>query len=187
MPFKSRITHRILGISLVGVFAIMWVLTPSHVFAQCGSDTPPDSTCYTCHLSEESDQKESMWHGIHASKDCCARCHGGNCISMNKDIAHLGIVTNPLSDIYTNCHSCHPDDYHARAEIFAAELDFAPSSSPTSTPVIARESLAKPLVILAAPTPVTHSVSPIPLIFGGLAFITLFLLGLILLITHFRG
>jgi hypothetical protein len=187
MPIKSRITRRILCISLVMFLTIIWALTPSHVFAQCGSDTPPDSTCYTCHLAEKPSPDDSLWHGIHASKDCCARCHGGNCMSMDQDLAHQGIVTNPLSDIYTNCHSCHPDDYQARAELFAAELDFTPSSSPTSTPVIAGESLAKPLVILAAPTPVTHSVSPIPLIFGGLAFITLFLLGLILLITHFRG
>ena len=53
------------------------------------------------------------WHVLHARKDCCAQCHGGNCSSMDKDLAHEGMVANPLEDIYTNCYHCHPDDYQA--------------------------------------------------------------------------
>jgi hypothetical protein len=177
----------IISLSLVMLVAIPWALTPSPVLAQCGSDPPPDSTCYTCHILDRADQDESLWHGIHASKDCCARCHGGNCQSMDEDLAHQGIVVNPLNDIYTNCHSCHPDDYLARAEVFAAELGVTPVSSPTSTPATALEISVPKLVILPAPAPITPSISLLPLVLGGLAILTFFLLGLILLITHFRN
>jgi hypothetical protein len=186
MPNKSHTLQLILSISLVTLATLLWALTPSPVVAQCGSNPPPDSTCYTCHVLGETEQDESVWHGIHASKDCCARCHGGNCTSMDEGIAHQGIVTNPLDDIYTGCHSCHPDDYQTRAEGFAAELGITPGSNPTSTPASVEKISAQPLVILPAPTPIPPSVSPLPLVLGGITILTLFLLGLILLTSHFR-
>ena len=186
MRNNSWLAHWIVSISLIGLVFLMWALTPSQVIAECGSNPPPDSTCYTCHL-EETAHDESLWHGIHAMKDCCTRCHGGNCTSMDTEIAHQGLVAGPLSDIYTNCHSCHPDDYQPRAQIFAAELGITPSSSPTSTPVSASEMTVKPLVILATPTPLTHSTSLIPMLLGGFTFIVVLSLGLHVLITHFRG
>jgi hypothetical protein len=78
---------------------------------------------------------QGIWHSIHARKDCCSNCHGGNCSAAEKDIAHVGIFSNPLEDVYTNCHACHPDDYWRRAEVFAAELRITPASRATPTPV----------------------------------------------------
>jgi hypothetical protein len=65
--------------------------------------------------------------------------------------AHQNLVANPLDDIYTNCHSCHPDDYQARAERFAAELGVTPGSSPTPTPVPVGLVVGHPVVILPPP------------------------------------
>lgn len=186
MPKKPQTAQLIISFSLVMLVAIPWALTPSPIIAQCGSNPLPDSTCYTCHLLEGADQDESLWHGIHASKDCCARCHGGNCLSMDEDIAHQGIIANPLNDIYTICHGCHPDDYLARVKVFAAELGVTPRSNPTSTPASALENTIPKLVILPAPTPITPASSLLPLVFGRFTILMLLSLGLILIITHFR-
>ena len=75
------------------------------VRAQCGEPQP--SSCVTCHAQEDPVNEKGEWHIIHASKDVCINCHGGNAITMNKDLAHENLMANPLSDIYTDCHSCH--------------------------------------------------------------------------------
>jgi len=54
---------------------------------------------------------------------------------QDKDLAHEGMVLNPLQDIYTDCYACHPDDYQMRAERFGAALGISISSSePPSRP-----------------------------------------------------
>ena len=106
---------------------------------------------------------------------------------MDKDLAHQDMIANPLSDIYTNCHSCHPADYQSQAVVFAGELGITPSSIPTPTPAPAGKVLASPLVILPSPVVATPSTFPWFAILGGLPIIVLFLLGLITLITHLRA
>ncbi|PWB49559.1 MAG: hypothetical protein C3F13_19385 [Anaerolineales bacterium] len=106
---------------------------------------------------------------------------------MDKDLAHQGIVANPVSDIYTNCHSCHPDDYQTRADIFANKLDIIPGSIATPTPAPSGKVLAAPLVILPSPVSTTSFALPLPLILGGSSIIILFILGIIILITRLRG
>jgi hypothetical protein len=114
--------------------AIILSIWPTSVSAQCGVN-PPDPSCVTCHEIQEPVYGKGEWHSIHARKDCCTNCHGGNCSAAEKERAHEGMVPNPLSDIYTNCHACHPDDYPERAARFAAELGITPSSRETPTPV----------------------------------------------------
>jgi hypothetical protein len=131
--------NRYLMTSLIDVFflitgMLIWAMTPSTSSAQCGDNPPPKSSCITCHEKEYPVYKNGEWHGIHALKDCCTSCHGGNCGTMDKDLAHEDLVVNPLEDVYTNCYKCHPDDYQARAERFGALLGVTPRSSPTATP-----------------------------------------------------
>jgi hypothetical protein len=115
--------------ALAGIFIllVMWTL-PVH--AQC--EKPP-SSCITCHAKQSPVYENGVWHIIHGRKDICANCHGGNYITDNKELAHEGLVSNPLSDIYTSCHQCH-SDYIVRAARFAVILRVTPSSSATSTP-----------------------------------------------------
>jgi hypothetical protein len=127
---------RILLLLLAGgictlVFALAFVLI-SPVRADCGSQPP--SSCLTCHEQEDPVSNKGEWHIVHAAKDLCVDCHGGNASSMNKDTAHETLVAQPLSDIYTGCHSCHTD-YETRADIFAAYLGVTPESCATSTPI----------------------------------------------------
>jgi hypothetical protein len=108
-------------------------LFPTPVHAQCG--TWPVGSCVTCHIEQAPVYDEGHWHSVHARRDCCTNCHGGNCSATEKELAHVGLIANPLEDVYTNCHACHPDDYWQRAEVFAAELDITPASRSTPTPV----------------------------------------------------
>ena len=58
---------------------------------------------------------------------------------MDKSLAHEGLVAQPLSDIYTDCHSCHPADYIARSDKLAATLHVTPESCATPTAVAVYE------------------------------------------------
>ena len=187
MSRKWLITLVFIGILFLGCSVLVWAITPIPAAAQCGSNPPPDSSCYTCHVEQDPVYENGEWHGVHARKDCCAKCHGGNCSTMDKDLAHQSLITNPLSDIYTNCHSCHPDDYQVRAEVFAIELGITPSSIPTPTPVPVGKVMASPLVILPSPISSQPSTFPWPAILGGLTIIVLFLFGIITLIIYLRA
>lgn len=101
--------------------------------AQCGSPEP--SSCIACHAQEDPVNDRGEWHIIHASKDICLNCHGGNGTVMDEDLAHVGLVAQPLSDIYTDCHSCHPD-YTERAAGFAATLQMTPLGCATPTSAV---------------------------------------------------
>jgi hypothetical protein len=186
MSRKWLFTLVFTGIIFLGCAALIWVITPISVAAQCGSNPPPDSSCYTCHVQQKAVVVNGEWHGIHANKDCCAKCHGGNCSTMDIDLAHQGMIANPLSDIYTNCHSCHPDDYQTRAEVFAIELGITPSSISTPTPAPEGKVVAKPLVILPSPILSQQITFSWPAIVGGLTIIVLVLFGLIAFMTHLR-
>ncbi len=108
------------------------LVMPFRALAQCGE--PPKSTCMTCHAKEAPVSEKGEWHIIHAGKDICVNCHGGNATAADKNLAHEGIMAQPLADIYTDCHSCHPD-YEARAAQFAPTLGVTPGSCATPTPM----------------------------------------------------
>ena len=133
----------LLTVSLV----VLWI-APARVLAQC--EIPQPSSCTTCHQSQDPVADKGEWHSIHASKDICINCHGGNGTAMDKDAAHLGMVAKPLSDVYTDCHSCHPDDYQARAGEFAATLQVTPGSCVTPTAVVAANMGGRPPAVNAA-------------------------------------
>jgi hypothetical protein len=138
------------SLALILAGLVLWAATPGRVQAQCG-DIPPNSSCITCHEKEDPVYDQGDWHILHARKDCCAQCHGGNCSATDKNLAHEGLVKDPLEDIYTNCYHCHPDDYQARAERFALVLGVTPDSRPTPTPVAVVAAIARPLMVVPQP------------------------------------
>jgi hypothetical protein len=173
-----------MGVLFVAAGFALWASFPPPARAQCG-DIPPKSSCITCHAQEDPVFGKGEWHDIHAAKDCCVSCHGGNCTTMDKNLAHQDLIANPLSDIYTDCRDCHPDDYQARAERFAAVLNIIPGSSPTATPVAVGPAVEHPIVIIS-PGQSTSGGLTWPLGLGGLGAAMLFLLGLFLLYHHLR-
>ncbi len=134
------------GLTLTIAGLVLWAGSPVRVLAQCG-DIPPDSSCITCHEKEFPVYDQGDWHILHARKDCCAQCHGGNCSATDKGLAHQDMTANPLEDIYTNCYHCHPDDYQARAGQFGLTLGITPGSRPTPTPAAIRAVMAPALLV----------------------------------------
>ena len=115
----------LLAASLLFVsFLLLW--NPAPVSAQCGTGGQV-STCLNCHQIQTPAFSQSEWHKIHAGKNTCIDCHAGNATAPEKSLSHLGMYANPLSDVYTNCHSCHPADYQQRAGSFAKITHFIPA------------------------------------------------------------
>jgi hypothetical protein len=135
-----------LGLVLMLAGLALWAGSPVSARAQCG-DIPPDSSCITCHEKELPVFEQGAWHVLHARKDCCAQCHGGNCSATDKTLAHQGMTANPLEDIYTNCYHCHPDDYQALAGQFGLSLGITPGSRPTPTPAVMNAASASVLLV----------------------------------------
>jgi hypothetical protein len=127
----------LIGMTVLTLGLAVWAAWPPLALAQCGGgDQPPESSCCACHAIAHPVLGQGEWHEIHARKDCCWNCHGGNDQAQDKDLAHIGLVSHPLEDPYTNCHACHPDDYQQRAERFAVALGVTPVSSKPLTPTL---------------------------------------------------
>jgi hypothetical protein len=170
--------------SMVVIFLLLWAGAIS-VRADCGGPQP--SSCTTCHAQEDPVSEKGEWHIIHASKDICINCHGGNGSTMNKDLAHETLTVNPLSDIYTDCHSCHPD-YDVRAQKFASTMGITPGSCATPTPVPVSISSNGPrsgsINLPTNPVNTTSSPGPFLVIGGMLSILVLFVFGLVLMERH---
>jgi hypothetical protein len=135
---------------LVVNILVLIINTPT-AHAQCGS-TASASSCILCHDVERIYPvfQKGEWHTIHARKDCCWYCHGGNTRELDMKLAHKGMKVTPLDDIYTACHSCHPDDYTVRAEKFALSLWLRPESSPTPTLIPVNSVAESPIILIPA-------------------------------------
>jgi len=171
---------RCLAIALLAAGIAVWAGSPAVALAQCGE--PPKSSCTTCHETEDPIATQGQWHYVHAAKDFCTSCHGGNGSTLDKTLAHDGIVANPLTDIYTDCHACHPYDYEARAERFAVALNVTPGSCATPTAAPASAAAGPVVTNPSAPTPGASLSWAAAL--GAAAAAGLFLLGLVALARH---
>ena len=150
-------SHVLLIASLV-VLAIGLVVlfVPQAATAQCED---PQPSCCTCHAAAHPVGEQGEWHTIHARKECCRACHGGNDRTDDEDAAHVGMTLHPLDDTYLACHQCHPDDYRQRAEVFAVALSVTPQSSePTARPAVA-ESTPPPMIVTALPEAAANATS----------------------------
>jgi len=165
--------------SLAGIIVLLVIgVGTLPVRAQC--EDPQPSSCTTCHAQEDPVNEKGSWHIIHASKDICINCHGGNGSATDKDLAHEGLTAHPLDDIYTDCHSCHPD-FNSRAAQFAPILGVTPGGCSTPTPVPMSSLPGEPpsgININSELANATSSLQPFLVISAGLSILTLFLFGL---------
>jgi hypothetical protein len=180
MSHKINIWFRISGSLLLAAGITLWAIIPTR--AQCEDDFTK-SACITCHQKETEVPIIGEWHDEHVTKDCCAKCHGGNCTAMDKDLAHESMMAQPLNDIYTNCYSCHPQDYQALAEHYAIVLGVTTDSRPPPTPLPARAVVEHPMVIQPISIPAAAHATFSPVIVIGsvvIAFLILIMMSLIL-------
>lgn len=183
MTRKLALFFKLSGGLILLASLLLWRSTAAN--AQCG-DPPQKSSCIACHEKEDPVYQNGEWHGIHALKDCCTNCHGGNCRESDEKLAHKGLAAHPLDDIYTNCYACHPADYQERAARFGALLEVTPHSRPTSTPVPVGPVNENPLVILTDTLPSPAPAFPWFLVFGGAILSIAIAVGLGALIYRWR-
>jgi hypothetical protein len=133
---KKHMLRWLLAFGLfLGVIIICGGILTSRALADCG--TPPKSSCITCHAVDGHVTAMGDWNKVHLNQDMCTSCHGGNGSTMDKNLAHASMVAQPLNDVYTDCHSCHPADYISRSDQFAATLNVTPESCATPTAIAA--------------------------------------------------
>jgi len=180
MSIKTLLRWFLIVALFLMVSLILGLRSVSPVMAQC--ENPPKSSCLSCHGQVDHLSGMGEWNRVHMSQDMCTNCHGGNASTMDKDRAHEGVVAQPLGDIYTNCHSCHPTDYVARSAQFATTLHVTPSSCATPTPVAMinkYEGLPPGSIAMPSDQVKGHSFwGPLLMATGGLAILAFFLLGL---------
>ncbi len=144
-----RVSQTLLVTSLILlVIGLVVLFAPQAAVAQCED---PEPSCCTCHATAHPVFDQGEWHTVHARKECCRSCHGGNDRTNDKEEAHVGVMLQPLDDTYLSCHQCHPDDYRQRAEVFAVALHVTPMSS---------EPTARSAVVVPTPPPTIVTAVP---------------------------
>jgi len=185
---RARLLVRLfLLLSLLMGAVLFWsILAASPASAQC--ENPPTSSCLSCHAKVDHLAGMGEWNKAHLKQDICTSCHGGNGSAMEEALAHMDMVAQPLSDIYTDCHSCHPEDYTEKSKQLAATLNVTPASCTTPTPAPVSSAFGGPPTGINPIT--TRPIGKIPaanyfaLILGVLAGLVLFVLGLTWLDKH---
>jgi len=184
---RKILVRWLLTMALLLVVALIGcAVSTASVLADCG--TPQKSSCISCHAPDGHVEGMGEWNSVHLSQDMCINCHGGNGSTMDKALAHQGIVAQPLSDIYTDCHSCHPADYVARSDQMAASLNVTPGCIATPTAIAVYSGSGGPqsrsITTSSGGTGVISSGKSIMFIIGALASLIFFLLGLGWLDSH---
>ena len=113
----QKVSHTMLVASLVMLaIGLVVLFMPQAAVAQC-EDTKP--SCCTCHATAHPVTDQGEWHTIHARKECCRACHGGNDQAQDKETAHVGMpspfgwtrtwrATNATPMIIDNGPKCLP-------------------------------------------------------------------------------
>lgn len=102
------------------------------VFAQEASQ-PEDSYCFECHQRRYFLYDSGKAFCFCGTGLCCTECHGGNPDTPIEELAHEGLIASPQEDEAARCQECHPEDYHARVEKFAAIAGIHPTPRPCPT------------------------------------------------------
>lgn len=118
---QKIITFFFLGLGMLLLVSSVFLMTATPVKAQCGSQASSCKNCHETQAQKPVNNDGTSWHTQHAFGDFCYICHAGNNQATEINASHTGMVA-PLSDIITNCKSCHPNDYEARAQVYATTL-----------------------------------------------------------------
>jgi hypothetical protein len=135
MPFRKSQFFILTGLALLFLAGSLLLLPVPKANAQCGSQASSCKNCHETQAQKPVNNDGTAWHTEHQQIDACVNCHAGNPQSMDKSASHTGMVPWE-SDVKAGCFSCHPDDYMAKAQIYATTLGVtlgggAPSAAAT--------------------------------------------------------
>jgi len=121
MPFRKSQILILSGLAMLFLAGLLLLFPVNKANAQCGSQA---SACKNCHETQAQlpvNNDGTTWHTEHQQIDACVNCHAGNPQSMDKAASHMGMVPWE-SDVKAGCFTCHPDDYLAKAQVYATSL-----------------------------------------------------------------
>lgn len=108
-------------------------LSPIPIANACGLGA---SSCFRCHNGKRagappSDARIHPWHHEHAKVNySCAGCHQGNPRILKQDVAHKGLIVNPVAEPAKSCASCHTSgDIQALVARYQSILSAKPSGN----------------------------------------------------------
>lgn len=119
------------GEALDVLAASSWQLSPVPLANACGLGA---SSCFRCHNGKRaaepaSDAVAAPWHLQHATVNySCAGCHQGNPRILKQEIAHKGLLANPLDEPAKSCAGCH-----AAADVERLAATYRTTQSSTKT------------------------------------------------------
>jgi hypothetical protein len=99
---------------LAGILTLLAValwMDPPAVQAQ--DVAPPDqedANCLSCHENLYYLYDTGKWHCLCAASPGCLHCHGGQPATLDEDLAHAGMLANPLQENAAVCRACHCED-----------------------------------------------------------------------------
>jgi hypothetical protein len=128
--FRRILLATIFAMTILGLAGI------NPAFADEGAPAR-DSTCIGCHENQYQLFDSGKWYCLCKTPVRCTECHGGRTDTVIQDLAHEGMIPNPLVDQAARCQGCHPNDYQERVEKFAsiAGIHTMPRPCPTCIPV----------------------------------------------------
>ena len=121
MPFRKPHFFFLTGLALVFLAGSLLLLPIPTANAQCGSQASSCKNCHETQAQKPANNDGTAWHTEHQQIDACVNCHAGNPQSMDKAASHMGMVPWE-SDVKAGCFTCHPDDYLAKAQVYATSL-----------------------------------------------------------------
>ncbi len=131
-----------LGVTLLSLFQVTPVLADE--------PTPEnDANCISCHDRQYYLYDSGKWFCLCNAPMHCVYCHSGRTDSLDKEIAHEGLVLYPTRNHAERCQECHEKDYIDRVVTFAsvAGISATPQSVITATPDQAAAAFIEPAPI----------------------------------------
>lgn len=162
---------------ICAAISILFSISSITVYAQ---ETTPenDANCVACHEHQYYVYDSGKWFCLCDAPMHCVYCHGGRTDSMEKEVAHEGLVLFPTRDHAARCQSCHTEDYMSRAVTFAsiAGVSSTPRAVITATP----SNLVATLIEEEAVTPKLRLSTLEPWRLAGLTVLGIAFVGIIL-------
>lgn len=128
--FRKR--YLLIGVSFLVIVLLLSALNASTAAAQ--SEVPaPESACATCHENLYLLHDTGKWYCSCKRRADCTVCHAGQADTFVEDLAHQGLIANPIQDNSAACQSCHVDDYEAYIQRFTLIAGVSQPSKPGTT------------------------------------------------------
>jgi hypothetical protein len=121
------------GLTTIAIL-ILLLLPNVPAGAQEPEPTPQnDANCVACHTHQYYLYDSGKWFCLCDAPMHCVYCHGGRTDTMDKDLAHEGLVLYPTHDHAERCRACHADNYLDRVVTFGAVAGINPTPQVIAT------------------------------------------------------